>query len=153
MSTTTTIQFRLSRESDLPLLQRFVDTLYSEDENVSGKRPDVSITFRHLQSHPDKGQLLALEHNGTVCGYAIIIFFWSNEYASNIIEIDELFIDEHHRGTGVGSAFFQWLRLHFKETAGGLSLQVAHKNIKAEKLYERLGFKISRNKHMFKIFD
>lgn len=146
-----TITFRLSRESDLPQIQQFANTLYSEDENIAELRPDMALTHTHLAAHPDKGQLVVLESDGTICGYAIIIFFWSNEYRNDLIEIDELFISPDFRGQRIGTTFFAWLKHNFR--SAGLTLQVATKNPKAKQLYENLGFKTSRNEHMIWIFD
>jgi GNAT superfamily N-acetyltransferase len=152
-STEVKAEFRAAREEDVPRLQSFMNELYSEDPNIADKpRPDIGRTFRELSAHPDKGQLVALCADGVPCGYAILIFFWSNEYGTNVIEIDEVYVDESHRGCGIGGKFFSWLRSTFADSSAGWTLQVAHKNEAARKLYERLGFKQSRNEHMICIF-
>jgi GNAT superfamily N-acetyltransferase len=89
---------------------------------------------------------VVFRRDGSVVGYAILIFFWSNDYGSNIIEIDGLFVDEMARGTGFGKMFtFAWLKSNFATISKGWTLQIAHKNERAIKLYEKLGFVVSRN--------
>jgi GNAT superfamily N-acetyltransferase len=152
-STNVKTEFRACRQEDLPRVQALMNELYSEDSNLAHlPRPDISLTWRELTAKPDKGMLVAIESAGVVCGYAIVIFFWSNEYGKNLLEIDEVFIDDAHRGCGIGGKFFSWLRSTFADSSAGWTLQVAHKNKDARKLYERLGFKTSRNEHMICIF-
>jgi GNAT superfamily N-acetyltransferase len=150
---TSVFSARTAGDGDLPLLTRLMDELYSEDPNIAAlPRPDISLTLREFSQHPDKGRLAVLECDGEPCGYAILVFFWSNEYGNNIIEIDEVFVDSKFRGRGIGGKFFSWLRSEHAESSAGWSLQVAHKNKDARRLYERLGFKSSRNEHMICIF-
>src|SRR5207253_10894766 len=89
--------FRDSNEIDLPAVRSFVDQMYEEDAAAHGGTPDIDLTFKELKTRPDKGRLLLIERDGTPVGYAIIVFFWSNEYRGNSIDIDELFIAENSR--------------------------------------------------------
>lgn len=144
---------RTAGDGDVPTLRRLMDELYSEDPNIAElPRPDIARTVLEFATRPDKGRLLVLECDGETCGYAILVHFWSNEYGNNIIEIDELFVDGHFRGRGIGGKFFSWLRSEYAESSAGWTLQVSHKNRDARRLYERLGFKTSRNEHMICIF-
>lgn len=146
-------KFETCENDDVVYVQDLVAKLYSEDASVKDVRPDVTLTHNHFREHPDKGRLVVMRNGHQVGGYAIIVFFWSNEYGSNIIEIDELLIGEKWRGQGVGAAFFDWLRSEFATTSKGWTLQVSHHNERAERLYTKLGFKLSRNKHMINVFE
>ena len=144
---------RDARESDLAALRHHMDELYSEDPNIGHlPRPDIALTLREFAARPDKGRLVVLESDGEAAGYAILVFFWSNEYGNNVIEIDELFVGSPFRGRGIGGKFFSWLRSEYAESSAGWTLQVSHDNTDARRLYERLGFKTSRNEHMICIF-
>jgi GNAT superfamily N-acetyltransferase len=146
------VLIRPCRRENLVQVKSFVKQMYLEDAAAHGGTPDIELTFNDLALHPDKGQLLVLEYEGKMVGYGIIIFFWSNEYRGNVIDIDELFITPQYRGMGFASQFFLWLGESFAHNSVGWSLQVSQKNERAAALYERLGFKTSRNRHMIKIF-
>lgn len=145
--------FRACKDCDIETLQTLVGKLYKEDANVSHVRPNVQISCQELAAKPDKGQVVIFEIESKIVGYAILIFFWSNEYAGDIIEIDELYVDENYRGSGVATKFFSWLKTAFAKSSAGWSLQVAHQNVAALRLYERLGFTVSRNQHLIKVHD
>lgn len=152
-SITSTFSARTAGDGDVMVLHRLMDELYSEDPNIADlPRPDISRTLREFSKLPEKGRLVVLECDGAPCGYAILVFFWSNEYGNNLVEIDEVYVDSAFRGRGIGGKFFSWLRSEFADSSAGWTLQVSHKNRDARRLYERLGFKTSRNEHMICIF-
>ena len=144
------LTFDLCTRADLGQVQRLMDALYRHDPNVSHLRPDISRTYHELQTRPDKGLLVSFRLDGSMVGYAILIFFWSNEFGGDVIEIDELCVDSSHRGSGIASKFFAWVESKYPDRAG-LSLQVATHNPGARKLYEKMGFKPSRDNHMVKL--
>jgi GNAT superfamily N-acetyltransferase len=144
------MNFRRCRPDDLDQIRSFVSCMYIEDADAhAGTSGDIDLTFRELDSKPDKGQLIVIESDKVVIGYAILIFFWSNEFHGDVIDIDELFISKDHRGCGAGKAFFIWLEKTFPQCVAW-SLQVSHTNPRAAKLYESLGFTTTRNRHMLK---
>ncbi len=151
------ITFIKSTWSQLDILQTFTVCLYAEDPNSDSKTtsrpPSIKLTMAEFERKPDKGSLISILEGTDLIGYAIIIFFWSNEYGGDVIEIDELYISPASRNRGVGSSFFTWLEIEYKDSARGLSLQVSPQNCQAVELYERLGFSLSPNKHLLKLRD
>lgn len=147
----TSLTFRACKNCDMQSLQNLVSKLYLEDSNVSHVQPNVQVSCQELAAKPDKGQVVIFDADGHVAGYAILIFFWSNEYGGDIIEIDELYVDEIYRRSGVATKFFEWLADAFGEKCAGLSLQVSEQNQKALSFYQKLGFEHSRNQHLIKV--
>lgn len=143
------IDFRDARASDLDALERFVTELYETDGLRNGTKPNVRLTLEHLGKYPMKGRLIAICHETQVIGYGIVVFFWSNEFASDVLEVDELCIAAGHRGLGAGAKFFQWLESEYPNYRC-IALQVSHSN-PARKLYERLGFREAPDIHMWKL--
>lgn len=152
MSTpTSTVTFRPCSQDDLARLRELVQELYDTDTgHYEDSSPNIDLTFQELTSHPEKGLLVLMEHNKQTIGYALLIFFWSNEFRGNVIDIDEILVSKEHRGLGAGSAFFGWLEAEFGSKCKGFSLQVSYENPKAQKLYERFGFNPSMNRHMLR---
>src|SRR5688572_27375470 len=122
------LTFRKCTDADIPAVQQHVNALYDHDPNIAGLHPDIAITHNEFVTRPDKGALIVIDVDGAIAGYAILVHFWSNEYSNNIIEIDELYIDDPHRGGGVGKKFFAWLEKEYEKNSAGWSLQVAHSN-------------------------
>ncbi len=146
------VEVRDCKKSDLSRLQVLVNELYITDAGSDVEIPDIRVTYAALREKPDKGRLLVFDRGGNIVGYTILIFFWSNEFAGDIIDIDEILVTEAARGTGVAHAFFRWLKSEYKESAVGWSLQVRPVNKRAAKLYQSVGFRPSCNTHMYNLF-
>jgi GNAT superfamily N-acetyltransferase len=145
------IRFRRGNEADWPIVQGFVLSLYNQDLLETVMTPErVQGTIQELQLHPEKGQIVVFEKNEELVGYAILIFFWSNEFGGNFVEVDELFVSREYRSQGIGAAFFQWLEAEFRGKAVALGLQVAQTNDRAFEFYQRMGFDLSPDCHLWK---
>jgi ribosomal protein S18 acetylase RimI-like enzyme len=57
-----------------------------------------------------------------------------------VLWIDEVIVDQFHRGKGLGKKFFAWLQKVYGDSPA-FSLVVSEKNHKAKKLYQEIGFK------------
>jgi GNAT superfamily N-acetyltransferase len=145
------IQFRPCTEADLAAVQDHVFSLYRENPNQMEITPQkIQATFQEFSLRPEKGRMIVFEHEGQVIGYAILVFFWSNEFGGDFIEIDELFVQADHRRAGIGNAFFQWLESTWQGKAIALSLQTTPENQGAIAFYQRMGFSLSPNCYFVK---
>ena len=145
------IHFRPATPGDLPDLIRLVEALYAEDP--SPQNPDsghTRLTFSEFERHPEKGDIRVFEYDGNVAGYAILVWFWSNEYGGNKLVVDEIYVLPEYRGKGISTAFFQFLTAHFAASAVALELEVTPGNAAARRLYERLGFRKAKNDYFVK---
>lgn len=148
MSAQSKLAIRLCTASDLPAVQALVDDLYANDPNTVDLRPDVSLTFAELNAKPDKGVLLVVANEASVVvAYCIAIFFWSNEYAGNIIDLDEMNVLPEYRHKGVGRQVLSYLRETFKDKLSGFGCQVSKDNEPAIRFCKAQGFSLSRNEH------
>jgi ribosomal protein S18 acetylase RimI-like enzyme len=143
--------FRRCTEADLPVVQKLVDQIYDEDPNTQDLVADIRLTFFELEKRPEKGQLIVFDDHGNVVGYCIIIFFWSNEYGGNIIDIDEICVDKEKRRSSIATDLLVWLERTYASQSVGFTLEVAHHNKAAQSLVEKMGFAPVRNQHMIKI--
>lgn len=149
----TPIHFRDGQRADYDALLPLVLGLYEEDPSSTPgnvmNADRFARTFEELMAKPDKGRIVLMERDGSVVGYAILIFFWSNEYGGDLVNIDEVFVSPTHRGGGVGEAFFTWLRSEWSGRAAALTLETTPANHRAIALYERLGFRLHPNPRRF----
>jgi GNAT superfamily N-acetyltransferase len=75
-----------------------------------------------------------------VIGYAILVWVWTNEFGADILWVDEVVVDQFHRGKGIGKKFFAWLQKVYGDSPA-FSLLVSERNHKAKRLYQDIGFK------------
>ena len=142
--------YRQFQPSDKEPVTEFIKSLYREDpEGLPINDAKIERTLAELTEHPDKGAIITIEYESAVVGYAILINFWSNEYGGNILHIDELYVSADYRGKGIGSKFIQYLIDNKFNNAKALQLETLPSNDKAKKLYERLGFEVSKSDHLF----
>src|SRR5215813_12986771 len=81
--------------------------LYAEDEPASA--PDYGrfpLTIERLRSEPDRGRIVLFMEDESLCGYALLIPYWSNEFGGGLLFVDELFVTPNARNRGIGRQFF-----------------------------------------------
>ena len=134
------VRFRACTYSDIGPVQQLVQELYNTDPIVEGLKPSIGNSFAEFMKRPDKGKVVVFEYNQQVVGYAIIVFVWNNQFASDLLSIDEMVVNERYRSLGIGKKFFSWLQQTYT-TLPALFLLVSEYNPRAKKFYEEIGFK------------
>jgi len=143
--------FRNFDERDHFELERMIMDLYSEDEYGEAMTYEkIAMTVAELMQHPEKGKITIFENEHGVVGYAITIFFWSNELGGNVAEIDEFFVKAEWRNTGIGTKFLDFSINSSDSSTVGLQLEVTPSNERALEYYIQYGFKESKNKQLYK---
>lgn len=127
-------------------LLRMMRGLYAEDEAASPvDQSRFPVNVQYLVSHPSSGSIVLFRHHGTLCGYALLIPYWSNEFGGTLLYIDEMYIKPEARGRGIGTSFFRYLDETRPFEAVALGLEVSPGNGRARRLYESLGFARRKN--------
>ncbi len=145
------ITFRPVKRSDYSELRKMIHALYREDP-VDKPIDDEKIakTIRRMHRNPFMGKIIIFEKDNVIIGYAILIFYWSNEYGGDILHVDELYVKPEHRRLGVATRFFKHIHLTFKNKIVAIHLEVTPSNTKAMAYYQKLGFKKTRNEHLIR---
>lgn len=142
-------EFRLYREQDYADLREMIISLYLEDpEGEPIDEDKILCTVAEFRKNPEKVSIYLFQKDGDAIGYAILVYFWSNEYGGNIITIDELYVKEQYRSQGVGSEFFAFADSMENKTA--IQLETTPSNQRVNHYYQRLGFVPSENSHLIK---
>ncbi len=136
--------WRPATPADDDALIRLGLSLYAEDPSPE-EVPAASFrrTLDTLRAEPTRGCALALEIEGRVVGYALLVSFWSNELGGEVCDIDELYVAPEARSHGHSSRLLDALAAGSKLWPGdavALALEVTPDNARARALYERLGF-------------
>lgn len=116
--------------------------LYREDPPATGQTVHEQFvrTIERFLTQPDTGTLLLLRMDNAICGYAILVPYWSNEYGGTLLFLDELFVKSGYRNRGIGTAFLNSLKRDSPADTIRICLEVSDRNAKARRLYQSLGF-------------
>lgn len=153
---TRNVTFRAYRPADFIELEPMIFELYADDAATTVgamNHEQIVRTVETMTHHPEVGEIVIFEMEAQVIGYAILTWFWSNEFGGRMLIIDELLVKEAWRGQGIASHFFQTL---FKERKYGemaYELEVGATKDKTIQFYERHGFKPFKTKHLFRKAD
>ena len=126
--------------------------LYTEDPAARPVRAgQIRDTLLQFRQQPVRGRALILhvEDGGRVVGYAFLVSFWSNELGGEICTVDELYIRPAWRSRGFATRLLEQLesdRALWAARPVAFELEVSPDNERALALYERLGFRLKRNR-------
>jgi ribosomal protein S18 acetylase RimI-like enzyme len=147
------IQFRGYQENDYNVLKQMIFALANDD--IDPQETAITMSEAKIQStvlrsitHPGQLRIKIFESKNTIAGYAILTFYWSNEYHGVVAILDELYVIPEYRSQGIATQFIEYLAQN-KEYAL-LQLEVFKKNTKALKLYQRNNFEIVDRHFMIK---
>lgn len=141
------IKTRPFNHNDSSELREMIFALYNEDPD-GGKVTDENIsgTIRELSAGSSNGEIVIFEADGEIAGYAILIFFWSNEYGGDILHIDEIYVKPSWRNKRIASDFIK----SYEGKVKAVWLEVIPTNEKAMRFYKKLGFKETKNTWLIK---
>lgn len=141
--------------TDLRRLEEIVSmmrALYAEDEAASPvDQSRFAANIEFLVSHPSRGCIILFGEGGSLCGYALLVPYWSNEFGGTLLFVDELFVVPEARRRGIGRSFFKYLDEVRPFEAVALALEVSPGNKDAHRLYESLGFRPRGNSTLTRI--
>jgi len=123
-----------------------MDALYAGDPEIDRTR--FPITIQTLLADPARGHIVLIMQQSALCGYALLIPYWSNEFGGSIVFVDELFLKPDARGQGIGRSFFNFISHTKPFNAVAAVLEVSPTNTRARKLYESVGFRQRPNDYL-----
>ncbi|MBL7818762.1 MAG: GNAT family N-acetyltransferase [Saprospiraceae bacterium] len=138
---------------DYSELETMIFELYADDKATtlgSMSRENVQKTVSIFQSTPSVLDITMFIFEEKIVGYAILTWFWSNEFGGRMVLIDELFVKESYRNRGFSTQFFKTLFAEKKYGEVGYLLEVGIYKADSARLYERLGFQPFKTKHLFR---
>jgi ribosomal protein S18 acetylase RimI-like enzyme len=109
--------------------------------NYPFDRPLRQTLIRQVLENPSLGSLWLVELENKPVGYAALTYGFAYEFGGKTALIDELFIEERHRGGGKGRQVLQNLQKAADELGVSvILLQTEKYNTRAKLLYESAGF-------------
>jgi GNAT superfamily N-acetyltransferase len=133
-------KIRVAMEEDAPILLRFIKKL-AQYERLSHQVTATEETLRkNLFGERRVAEAILAEYQDGVVGFAVYFHNFSTFSGKMGIFIEDLFVDESHRGHGFGLAMLVHIAELAKEQGcGRLHWSVLDWNKPAIRFYERLG--------------
>ena len=130
------------RPADLGDRERLLDLMadfYAESGFVLD-RPHAEGAFTTLLGDPRLGRVWLIEQDLQVVGYVVVTFVFAMEHGGLAAWVDDLYVEPHARGAGLGTAALADVR----ETCAGLgvralAVQVGRDNVAAQAVYRSAG--------------
>ncbi|CAN5915058.1 hypothetical protein BH11MYX2_BH11MYX2_08420 [soil metagenome] len=142
MSNSSVIAVQVARADELDVLMPRVRAL-NDHEHITVPTEQLRASLAHLLSYPELGLAFHITRGPTAIGYALTTFSFDLEFGGREAWLTELWIDDVHRGSGVGRAAIELLAAELSDRdIGAMHLQVRPEN-PAFRLYERMGFEAS----------
>jgi diamine N-acetyltransferase len=133
--------FRPAASGDLGELLGFSEALYLEDGTVRFECERASAGFRQLLENESLGRVWMIDMDGRSVGYVVLTWGFSVEYWGRVGLVDELYLLPDHRDRGLGTAAMELAERACRERGvRAVQLEVSRTNVRAQKLYRRLGF-------------
>jgi len=140
--------YRDFEERDFSALRDMMFGLYEEDpEGLPLDDAKITKTVSEFAAHPEKIRIIMICSGENVAGYALLVFYWSNEYGGDILNIDELYIKKEYRSRSIATDFVRHLMRTYNAVAA-IAVEATPSNAAAARLYNRLGFEPSQNNHL-----
>lgn len=135
------VSFRPAASGDMGELLGFSEALYGEDGTVVFDRDRASAGFRQLIESESLGRVWMIDVDGRSVGYVVLTWGFSVEYWGRVGLVDELYVMPDHRDRRLGTAAMELAERSCRERGiRALQLEVSRTNVRAQKLYRRLGF-------------
>ena len=133
--------FREIREEDRAIYYDFVDKFYHTDAvNAPVPTKNYEVTFNEMMRSDQYVKGYIFEMDGNPCGFALLSKTFSQEAGGLSVTIEEIYIEPEHRGKGLGTSFFEFLKREIP--AMRFRIEVEDYNDGAKRLYERMGFEL-----------
>ena len=148
------LNFRSYLNKDYTELEAMILELYADDKATTVgliSIENIKKTVATFRTDPSVLDIIIFIFEGKIVGYAILTWFWSNEFGGRMLQVDELLVKESYRNKGFSTAFFKNLFVEKRYGEVGYLLEVGIYKADSARLYERLGFQAFKTKHMFKM--
>jgi ribosomal protein S18 acetylase RimI-like enzyme len=135
-----TTALRAAATADVPLLLQLMHGYY-QDDALAFDVERAEATLRELLAQPHWGRVWLVIHDEQVIGYVAVCLGFSLELGGHDAFVDELFVLPPHRGRGHGRRVVELAALEARKLGvRALHLEVDRGNVRAQRLYDALGF-------------
>ena len=133
--------FAIPNDSEIEIILDFIRQLY-ENEHIVFDKPMLHTSLEKMMKDDSLGKVWLICDEGEAVGYCLLTFGYSLEFHGRDALLDEFYIKESYRSKGIGQETIKFLEGVCRELGvDALHVHVDKKNIKAQALYDKIGFK------------
>jgi GNAT superfamily N-acetyltransferase len=141
-------QFQFLQNFQINTIVAMMQEFYAIDDYPIDSEISIHL-FEEFISNEHLGKAWLIFNENEIVGYVIITFVFSFEYQGKIAFLDELYIEEKHRGKGIGTETIDFIKKQCDLLNVKLMyLEVENHNENAQKLYLANDFEIHNRKIM-----
>lgn len=135
------IKFELLTESEISETVGHMVHFYAIDGYPINPEK-TEILFKNFIENPHLGSCFLIKDESHICGYVLLIRFFSFEMGGYVLLLDELYISPEFQGKGIGKATMAFIKEYAKENDfKKIVLEVEPHNSNAIRLYEKEQFR------------
>lgn len=133
--------FTLANASDADELVELMREFYAF-EHLAFDEAAARIALGQILSEGKFGVVHLIRVGAETAGYLVVTFAFSLEFHGRDAFVDELYLRENFRGSGIGKASIEFAaEVCRAEGIAALHLEVERENTRAQNLYRRAGFR------------
>lgn len=130
---------RLMQRTDAPRVKEMMRIFYSSPAVLSNGSEEIfSSDIENCVNENPYLEGYVIENDGEIQGYSMIAKSFSTEFGKPCIWIEDLYIKEKYRGSGLGKMLLDFITKKYEGSI--FRLEAEEENIGAIKLYEKCGF-------------
>ena len=139
------MNIRTAQKNDVASLVEFNQAMALETEGMRLDAQTLEKGVKAVFADERKGFYVVAEADYKICGGLMITFEWSDWRAQWFWWIQSVYILPESRGQGVYRKLYEFVfnRAEMRGDVCGFRLYVEKKNVRAQKVYEKLGIETS----------
>jgi ribosomal protein S18 acetylase RimI-like enzyme len=139
------MNIRLAEKADAPALVEFNQAMALETEGKTLDGQILQSGVGRVFDDEKKGFYVVAEENNRIVGGLMITFEWSDWRDGWFWWIQSVYILPEFRGQGIYRLLYDFVKTAAREKADvrGFRLYVEKENVRAQKVYEKLGMEVT----------
>ncbi|MGZ8238752.1 MAG: GNAT family N-acetyltransferase [Methylobacter sp.] len=130
--------------SDIPILCRLLDILFSQELEFRPNYEAQSRGLARIINNPEIGHILVARQGNEVAGMICLLYTVSTALGAKVALLEDMIIFPEYRSSGVGSYLLEnAIKFARKNECKGITLLTDRINESAQRFYQRHGFVLS----------